>query len=160
MNYTFKESYDSLNSNQKCLISNTMVYMEHTTPEKNIDMKYGIRYGIIINDMTQNELLNLALPKYKEIKKITYDDFNIENTYKSMLKYNSKKSPLYNIVLDILDIDENVIKNCYFSHLVSSPEKLFESLTPRDQDALIYLMHHLDSDYSIKEIDHVGIEKQ
>lgn len=42
--------------------------------------------------MTQNELLNLALPKYKEIENITYDDFNIENTYKSMLKYNSKKA--------------------------------------------------------------------
>lgn len=51
-----------------------------------------IRHEIIIYDMTQNELLNLALPKYKEIENITYDDFNIENTYKSMLKYNSKKA--------------------------------------------------------------------
>ncbi|MDD3417723.1 MAG: hypothetical protein PHY47_27665 [Lachnospiraceae bacterium] len=160
MNYTFKETYDALNPNQKCLISNTMVCMEHTTPEKFIDMKYGIRYGIIINDMTQNELLNLALPKYKEIKKITYDDFNIENTYKAMLQYNSKKSPLYNIVLDILDIDENIIKNCYFSQLLSSPEKLFESLTPRDQDALIYLINNINSDYSIKEIGDIGVEEQ
>lgn len=158
MNYTFKKLYNSLNSNQKCLISNTMVYMEHTTPPKNIDMKYGIRYGIIINDLTKNELLNLASPKYKEIKNITYDDFNIENTFKSMLTYNSKKSPLYNIVLDILHIDENVIKNCYFSQLLSSPEKLFDSLTPRDQDAIIYLMNNLDSDYSIIEIDSMGVE--
>ena len=161
MNYTFKESFDSLNSNQKCLISNTMVCMEHTTPEKNIEMKYGIRYGLKINDMTQNELLESAEPRYKEIKQITYDDFNIENTYKTMLKYNSKKSPLYKIVLDILEIDENVIKDCYFSQLLSTPEKLFESLTKRDQNAILYLMNNLNSDYSFlfKENNNIGIKQ-
>lgn len=56
-------------------------------------------------------------------------------------------------MLDIFDIDENVIENCYFSQLLSSPKKIFKSLTPRDQDALIYLMNHLDSDYSVKEIE-------
>lgn len=157
MEYTFKQLFDSLTTDHKCLISNTMVYMEHTTPEKKIDMKYGIRHGIIINDKTQKELLNLALPKYKAIKNITYNDFNIENTYKAMLKYNSKKSPLYDIVLDILHIDDDIIRECYFSQL--SPEKLYESLTKRDQKALLYLMNNLYSSYSSEAVNNIGIEQ-
>lgn len=67
----FTTIFNQLTGNQQCLIINTMVEMEHCTPPKKISIANGIRYGMRIKGLTQEEMLTLIIPIYFE--KIGYD---------------------------------------------------------------------------------------
>lgn len=82
-------------------------------------------------------------------KGIDYD-YDITDTFKAMIRDNSRKSDLYQIVLDILNISEATIQDCYFHSL--SPDLLFDSLLDRDKSAILYLMNNFNSNYSFEDL--------
>lgn len=158
----FLKVYISLTPNQQCLISNTMVDMEHSVPAKEIDIKYGIHYGRILKEYTVKEMLALATPIYKQSQEqpIIDDNFKLDNIFASMISRNSRGSGLFPILLDLLDINESLIRTCYFSHFLNNIEFLFSTLLPCDKEALMYPMRNLNTDYTISPISNIGITKE
>ena len=152
---------NQLTANQQCLILNTMIQMEHCTPIKEISIANGIRHGRIIKDLFEKDMLKQLIPIYFQKKGYTSIDAEndlelIESVYKSMIDRNSRKSELYPIILKFLDIDEDLIATAYFSNL--KPTELFASLSSRNQSAILYLMKHLETDFSFETIHSSGVE--
>lgn len=155
----FDEIFRELDNNEKCLITNTMVEMEHCTPINEIDIIYGIRYGLLDKDFSETDLISQASEKFIVQYDIQDSTFSVENTYKSMIKRNSRNSKLYPIIKELLEINEDIITTCYFSHLNAT--ELFLSLSPRNQSAILYLMKNLDTDFSITFISgNTGVQEQ
>ncbi len=131
----FDKIFNQLNDNEKCPITNTMVEMEHCTPINNIDIIHGIRYRLLQKGISETDMISQLTKEFIKKYEIQDNTFTINNTYKSMIKRNSRNSKLYKRVLDYLEIDENIITTCYFSSLCA-PE-LFISLPSRNQLAII-----------------------
>lgn len=157
MNFT--NIFNQLSNNQKCLVINTMVHMEHCTPICNIDIIHGIKHGRLLKGLSEKDMITQLTKFYKEELNIFDDTFSVENTYNSMISRNSRSSNLYPIILKFLEIDENIITTCYFSNLDAT--ELFSSLSSRNQSALLYLMQNLDTDFSIKLTSgNIGIQQE
>ena len=155
----FTTIFNQLSNNQKCLITNTMVHMEHCTPICNIDIVHGIKHGRILKGLSEKDMITQLTQLYKEELNISDDNYSVENTYDSMIDRNSRNSKLYPIILNFLEINEDIIATCYFSNLNAT--ELFSSLSSRNQSAILYLMQNLDTDFSIKLLSgNIGIQEQ
>ncbi len=154
----FTTIFNQLSSNQKCLITNTMIHMEHCTPICNINIIHGIKHGRLLKGLSEKDMITQLTKIYKEELNIFDNNFLIENTYNSMIRRNSRNSNLYPIILDFLEIDEDIITTCYFSSLDAT--ELFLSLSSRNQSAILYLMQNLNTDFSIELTSvNIGIEE-
>lgn len=155
----FTTIFNQLSNNQKCLIINTMVHMEHCTPICNINIIHGIKHGRLLKGLSEKDMITQLTKIYKEEFNIFDNNFSVANTYNSMIKRNSRNSNLYPIILDFLEIDEDIITTCYFSSLNAT--ELFSSLSSRNQSAILYIMQNLDSDFSINLTSrNIGIQEE
>lgn len=150
----FTTIFNQLTGNQQCLIINTMVEMEHCTLINEIDIANGIKHGRIMKGLSEKEMLKQLVPIYFEKKgyktgNIEDDLKLVESTYKSITTRNTRNSDLYRSILKLLEINEDLITSAYFSNL--SATKLFSSLSPRNQSAILYLMKNFETDYSLAD---------
>lgn len=153
----FTTIFNQLSNNQKCLILNTMIHMEHSTPIRNIDIAYGIRHGRLLKGLSESDMIAQASEIYAKAQGISNGVFSVEDIYHSMIRRNSRNSKLYPIIINLLEINEDIIATCYFSNL--NDIELFSSLSSRNQSAILYLMQNLDTDFSIKLTSgNIGIE--
>lgn len=60
----FTTIFNQLSNNQKYLITNTLVHMEHCTPICNIDIIHGIKYGIILKDLSEKDMITKLTKLY------------------------------------------------------------------------------------------------
>ncbi|WP_419023684.1 hypothetical protein [Holdemanella sp.] len=149
--------YNQISNNQKCLITNMMIHMEHNIPPSDIEIIHGIKYGLLNKELSETNMISQISKIYAKKYNIYDSSFSVENTYNSMIKRNSRKSKLYPIVLNFLEINEDIINTCYYSTL--NLTELFSSLSARNQSAILYLMKNLDTKFSINSIhDNIGIK--
>lgn len=125
--YKYHGSYGALSSYMQC--------------------RYYLWYRIwkVTQNLSQKDMITQLSKLYKEELNISDKTYSVENTYDSMIDRNSK---LYPIILNFLEINEDIIATCYFSHLDATD--LFLSLSSRNQSAILFLMQNLDTDFSIK----------
>lgn len=154
----FTTIFNQLSDNQKCLITNTMIHMEHSTPIRNIDIAHGIRYGRLLKGLSESDMIAQASEIYAKAHNIFNGVFSVEDIYHSMIHRNSRNSKLYPIIINLLEINEDIIATCYFSNL--DTEELFSTLSLRNQSAVIYLMQNLDTDFSLETISgNIGVQE-
>lgn len=153
MKEKFKNLYNASSGEKRVLLSELMRKMEHNVPLKKIDISNGIKYGRIYNcDLSEKELIENLIEPYKKKMNAAEMDFDqVKSTFRSMINRNSRGSKLYDIVLERLDLTEESVQEIYFNSL--SPEELFESLSPKNQEAIIWVLEekYILPDYYFNE---------
>ena len=157
MKEKFKNLYNASSGDKRILLSELMRKMEHNVPLKKIDISNGIKYGRIYNrDLSEKELIENLIEPYKKKTNAAEMDFDqVKSTFRSMINRNSRGSKLYDIVLECLDLTEESVQEIYFNSL--SPEELFESLSPKNQEAIIWVLEEkyvLPAQYLSKRFEH------
>ena len=73
----FDKIFNQLNGNEKCLITNTMVEMEHCTSINNIDIIHGIRYGLLQKGISETDLISQVTKEFIKKYKIKDSTFTV-----------------------------------------------------------------------------------
>ena len=136
----FKNKFEQLNEEYQFVIFSTLQRMEHKRDKSDkIDIKRGLDVAREELDLTEDKLGEMIADKLHT--KWEY----IKNSYVSMVKRNSINSSLYKPTLEVLGIDEDFLftHSYYFNERESDFQWLYESLLPRDKDAICYVVLQL-----------------
>lgn len=165
----FKNEFDKLTKSKKVILYHMIYFMEHkidetTAKESGFNFVRGFAMARLEKEMTADKL-------YKEIAK--RDNMNNEDsvasvpeTFRSMERRSSKGSHLYKKALEILEIDEQyLIDNSeYYYNKQFDFEWLYDTLLPRDKEAVIFLLRYLldtkrVEEILLSEVNNIGLEE-
>lgn len=154
----FNQLFNTLSESQQNMLLSTMRKMEHI--KEPIDISFGIMQG----RLSKGYSVEGVLKKINEKNNITDTRIDNKSTYYSMMERNSMKSTLYKDVLEVLEIDENFIEDQFYINTKLTPYELYSKLTERNQNAIIFLIENINTQYDtgelLKSVTNVGISKE
>ncbi|MVX67022.1 hypothetical protein GKZ28_25555 [Clostridium chromiireducens] len=136
----FEEIFSKLSKENQFIIFATLQMMEHKKDNDKFDIKRGIDIARTEHELTEDELCNNIAKKFN-----LKDGTSIRETYKSMLRRASRRSDLYQHTLEELCIDELFIEDQseYFQSRIGNFQWLYDSLLPKDKNAICFLVTQL-----------------